>query len=310
VLANPQLGHENENQDRDQGTWPLSFAQQRLWFIQQLRPEGTEYLAPLTLRIEGAFNLPAFRQAFQALAKRHEAFRTVFGDKDGVPYQRILDQWVPSLEQVDLRQYLRQAGSGDALGWLRRQLRAGIGLSADRPAVEATLARIGEDEHLLLIKMHHILVDGWPLEIIWTELGLLYEAFSANAECSLPELPFRYVDYASRQREWLRGQALEERLNFWRSELDGLEELAVRRLDEMVGRVVTNGEDPLACRARLALVRDLTRGAEPANHSRVCDEYDMPACQMDLCRQAAVGMAACILPRPVGCRPGRRSVPD
>ncbi|RKH92751.1 amino acid adenylation domain-containing protein, partial [Corallococcus praedator] len=202
------------------GVLPLSFAQQRLWFLEQLDPQAALYNIPSVLRLEGTLDAAALEQAFNALIRRHETLRTTFHAEDGKPFQRISEAPAFLLEAVDLR----------ALGEAEREQEAWRLARADAvrpfdllqgPLLRVTLLRTGERTHLLLLTMHHIVSDGWSAGVLVRELVALYAARLEQREAELPALPVQYADYAVWQRDWLRGEALEEQVGWWRRQLDG-----------------------------------------------------------------------------------------
>ena len=199
---------------------PLSFAQQRLWFLDQLEPGTPYYNIPTGLRLDGVLDLEALRRAFDALLARHESLRTIFRAERGEAVQVILPEATLPLSLVDLRDLPAEAREEEA----RR-----LGLTeAQRPfdlatgsLVRATVVRLGDTRQVLLLTMHHIISDGWSMGVLVREMAALYEAFRQGQASPLLPLGLQYADYALWQREWLRGEVLESRLAWWRERLEG-----------------------------------------------------------------------------------------
>jgi amino acid adenylation domain-containing protein len=200
---------------------PLSFAQQRLWFLDQLVPENPFYNVPFAVRLSGQLDLTALQQAFNAIAHRHEALRTNFAKVDGQPTQIISAKVNLSLPVVNLQH----------LPFTKRQLTAAQIATesaqqpfnlANEPLLRVKLLQLGVTEYVLLLNLHHIVSDGWSLGVLLRELVAHYTAFSTNQSFSLPELPIQYADFAYWQREWLQGEVLESQLSYWRSQLANL----------------------------------------------------------------------------------------
>ena len=205
---------------------PLSFAQQRLWFIDQLdQAGGSAYHMPAGFRLRGRLDRAALRAALDHIVLRHESLRTVFVSVDGTPQQRIAEPesgfalterdlgHLDSVEQSSLVDAIRIDEAAQAF-----DLSAG-------PLIRGQLLRLGEDDHLLLVTQHHIVSDGWSIGVLVQEFSALYNALSRNAPIPLPPLPIQYADYAVWQRQWLQGEVLERQVAFWKSRLAGAPEL-------------------------------------------------------------------------------------
>ncbi|WP_433234979.1 amino acid adenylation domain-containing protein [Actinomadura nitritigenes] len=204
------------------GALPLSFAQQRLWFLNQLEPESTEYHVPLSLHLAGALDLDVLRDALRGLAVRHEVLRTVFvADEEGTPGQIIRPTPSIDLEVTDLA----SLGSHEARAAARRLVDADARLPFDLsagPVMRTRLMRLAEDEHVLALTLHHIACDEWSTRILISELSELYAALQDGRRPQLPELRVQYADYAAWQRQAFSGERLQEHLDYWRSQLDDL----------------------------------------------------------------------------------------
>nr|WP_042178681.1 non-ribosomal peptide synthetase [Kibdelosporangium sp. MJ126-NF4]CEL13334.1 Siderophore biosynthesis non-ribosomal peptide synthetase modules [Kibdelosporangium sp. MJ126-NF4]CTQ99025.1 Siderophore biosynthesis non-ribosomal peptide synthetase modules [Kibdelosporangium sp. MJ126-NF4] len=202
-------------------TAPLSFAQQRLWFLDQLQPGGDEYVIPVALRLRGELDPAALEAALGGLVARHETLRTCFREVDGQPVQVVTASSAPSVERVDLTDVPRARATEVVAAAARRP----FDLSRP-PLLRALLARLAPDEHVLLLTVHHIAADEWSFRIVAREVAELYKAHSTG-QSPLPDLPVRYADFAVWQRQWLRGEALDQQLKFWREALGGVEPLAL-----------------------------------------------------------------------------------
>jgi len=195
---------------------PLSFAQQRLWFLTQLQPESPFYNVPLAFLLSGPLDNAALARALETIIMRHETLRTVFDEVDDEPVQRILPNQPLSLNTIDL--------TGDRKEEARKLLRAEAERHFDfkqGPLFRTTLIRLTETEHILLLCAHHIVSDGWSTSILLRELGVLYDAYTHQQPASLPDLKIQYADYAVWQRNWLDEERLATHASFWRRHLSG-----------------------------------------------------------------------------------------
>ncbi|MCX4743959.1 non-ribosomal peptide synthase/polyketide synthase [Kitasatospora sp. NBC_01287] len=197
---------------------PLSYAQQRLWFLDRFEPGGTEYSTMSVLRLRGALDEGALRTALDALVARHEALRTTFAEQDGRARQVVRPPRPVELPVDDL--IGEPAAVLDAL--LERVAAAPFDLAAG-PLLRARLVRSAQDEHVLVLAVHHIATDGWSVAVLGRDLGELYAAAHERRRPELPELPVRYGDYAVWQRA--RTDRAEADLAHWRQALDGMEPL-------------------------------------------------------------------------------------
>ncbi len=200
---------------------PLSFAQQRLWFLDQLEPGSSAYNMPTAIRLRGELAVDLLRRILDEVARRHEALRTTFHDEGGEPFQRVHPRLPASLTVVDLGGAF---AAGVDLARVRAIARAEIGRPFDLrrgPLLRLTLLRLGAYDHVLLITMHHVISDGWSLGVLVREVMTLYEAFSRGAGSPLPELAFQYSDYAAWQRSWFQGEVLGQQVEYWRGQLAG-----------------------------------------------------------------------------------------
>ncbi|MBA2674790.1 non-ribosomal peptide synthetase, partial [Ramlibacter sp.] len=199
------------------GLLPLSFAQQRLWFLAQLDAQGSAYNMPLGLRMSGALDHAALRNALDRIVARHEALRTRIAVQDGQPVQRIAPADAGFALQVhDLRGDPGAAAQAEAL----RLREANDPFDLEQgPTVRGRLVVIGDEDHLLLITMNHIVSDAWSVGVMTRELGALYSAFALGHGDPLPALPIQYADYAAWQHRWLAGAVLQRQGDYWRQRL-------------------------------------------------------------------------------------------
>jgi amino acid adenylation domain-containing protein len=206
------------------GPVALSFAQQRLWFLEQLGSLGSTYHIPSRLRLKGTLDRDALAGALDRIVARHEALRTTFAQVGGVPEQRIAPAEASgfALAQHDL------SGAADPEAALQRLLadetRAPFDLERG-PLIRGRLVRLAADDHVLLVTMHHIVSDGWSMGVLFGELAALYAARVQGREADLPALPVQYADYAAWQRGWIKGELLERQASYWERSLAGAPEL-------------------------------------------------------------------------------------
>ena len=204
---------------------PLSWGQQRLWFLEQLEDLGSAYHIPAVLRLQGELDRKALQRTLDTIVARHEALRTVFErNADGEPVQRILPVRPFELQYRDLSQLAgaEKEQVKDAL--IDETLHRPFDLTRDA-LVRASLAKLGDQDHVLSLCMHHIVSDGWSMGVLTRELAALYEAFSQGRDNPLPDLPIQYADYAQWQRQWLIGEQLQTQTAYWKEELTGAQTL-------------------------------------------------------------------------------------
>ncbi len=203
------------------GPFPLSFAQQRLWFLEQLEPHQPTYNIAGAYRVRGDLKVPALQHSLAEIVRRHEPLRTVFINQDGEPQQVIRPPGTFSLPVVDLCHPPETERDSVAAQMAAAERQQPFDLSADL-MLRAKLLRLAEADHVLVITMHHIASDGWSMGVFWRELTALYQATIAGQPPTLPRLPIQYADYAVWQREWLQGEVLERQLAYWRQQLANL----------------------------------------------------------------------------------------
>ncbi|MEX1830099.1 amino acid adenylation domain-containing protein [Luteibacter sp. CQ10] len=204
------------------GPAPLSLAQQRLWIVDQLAgPRGAaRYHVPSAVRMRGPLDVAALRSALDTLVERHEILRTTLSLVDGTPMQHVGDPGGFALRQADLSTGALEEAEERLHRLLGDELRLPFDLAVG-PLVRGTLIRMGTEDHVLFVTLHHVVCDGWASQLLWGELVPLYEAFRAGAPDPLPPVRLRYADYARWQRAWLRDAVLEALLAHWTRRLDG-----------------------------------------------------------------------------------------
>jgi amino acid adenylation domain-containing protein len=205
---------------RPEGSNPLSFAQQRLWFLDQLEPNSPLYNLPHGVRLSGALDIPALERGFNALVERHEILRITFAVIDGNPVQLIGPRLTLALPVMDLEALPQEEREAEVQRLATAEARQPFDL-AHGPLLRVRLLRLGIQEHVLLLTLHHIVADGWSRDIVVRELAVLYEALAAGRPAPLPELPIQYADFAHWQRRYLQREILERQLGYWRGRLAG-----------------------------------------------------------------------------------------
>uniref|UniRef100_UPI0013D93625 non-ribosomal peptide synthetase n=1 Tax=Pyxidicoccus caerfyrddinensis TaxID=2709663 RepID=UPI0013D93625 len=197
-----------------EGLLPLSFAQQRLWLLDRLEPDSPLYNVPAAVHLEGPLNATALEQALRALVQRHEALRTTFPSIEGQAHQAIAPELAVHLHTVQLH------APDEVQRLAKKEAETPFDLGRG-PLLRATLLRHSEQEHVLLLTLHHIVSDGWSLGVLVREVAALYEAYSQGQASPLPALPVQYADYAMWQRQWLSGEVLKTQLAWWKQHLAG-----------------------------------------------------------------------------------------
>jgi amino acid adenylation domain-containing protein/non-ribosomal peptide synthase protein (TIGR01720 family)/FkbM family methyltransferase len=200
---------------------PLSFAQQRLWFIDQIEPGTSLYNIPAALRVEGPLDSSVLALCLGEVVRRHEALRTVFAAPHGSPVQVIQPASPFHLPVIDLTGL--PEGEREPLAFSLAQDEASRSFDLRRgPLLRGALLRLAGNDHAALLTLHHIASDGWSVGILVHEVAVLYAAFAEGRPSPLPELPVQYADFSDWQRSWLLGEALEQQMTFWRRQITDL----------------------------------------------------------------------------------------
>ncbi len=206
--------------DRSSGKFLLSYAQERLWFLEQLDPGTSVYNVPYNFRFDGPFNVDALKKALQTVIKRHDILRTTFRAVEGQPVQAVSAEPLSELVFLDISDLSTADLEDTVIRLVDEEAQKPFDIQTG-PLFRATLVRLHEEVHGLLLTMHHIISDGSSLEILVHELIVLYEAFAHDKPHQLPELQIQYVDYAAWQRNCLQGDVLEKLLSYWKPQLSG-----------------------------------------------------------------------------------------
>ncbi|HET6262476.1 MAG TPA: amino acid adenylation domain-containing protein, partial [Chloroflexia bacterium] len=201
-------------------TFPTSFAQQRLWLVDQLEPGSAFYNVPVATRLKGPLDTQALERSLAELVRRHEALRTTISVVEGEPVQVVAPSADSPLPVVDLSHMREEAREAEAHRLAEEEARKPFDL-AQGPLIRITLLRIGEQDHMLLLTMHHIVSDGWSMQVFYEEMQSLYNAFTVGQPSPLAKLPVQYADYAVWQRQWLQGETLQAQLDYWKAQLAG-----------------------------------------------------------------------------------------
>ena len=207
--------------DRSLDPPPLTFAQEQLWFLDQLAPGNWFYNETSALHLTFPVNTAVLQKALNEVARRHEALRTTFITVRGELAQAIAPRFTVPLAEVDLSALPRAEVNGEVRRLADEDAQSPFDLSLG-PLIRTTLLRMSKKESIFLLTLHHIVFDGWSFTILLRELSEIYEAFNAGRPSPLPELPIQYGDFAVWQRRWLRGDALEAKLGYWRKQLANL----------------------------------------------------------------------------------------
>lgn len=198
--------------------FPASFAQQRLWFFHQFKPESPFYNVPIAIRLTGTLNLAALENSLKAIIGRHESLRTTFSMTEEEPIQIITSSLSLNIPIIDLQALSDRAREAEVLRLANEEARGLFDLTTG-PLMRVTLLKLTTQTHALLLTMHHIISDGWSMNILVRELTALYSASLAGEESPLPPLPIQYADYTMWQRQQLQGEKLQEQLSYWKHQL-------------------------------------------------------------------------------------------
>jgi amino acid adenylation domain-containing protein len=207
-----------QRQSRDSNFFPLSFAQQRLWFLSQLEPNNPFYNQPTALRLTGQLNIAILEQSLKEIIRRHETLRTTFAIVNGQPVQVINPAVDLTLSVVDLKSLSTVAQEQEVQKLAKQEAQQPFNLEQG-PLLRATILQLSPVEHIVLFTTHHIVSDGWSVGILVQEVATLYEALANNKPLPLAELPIQYADFAVWQRQYLTAEVIETQLSYWRNHL-------------------------------------------------------------------------------------------
>ena len=210
--------------EQDSNPPPLSFAQQRLWFVEKTGLSGNAYNQPLTLHLVGELNKVALKQSLNQIITRHETLRTTFSEINSTAIQVIRPPFELELPKKDLSGLTPSQQKAQLQQLLQTDNEQLFNLEVE-PPIRAVLFELGATEHILLVTLHHIASDGWSLTVFAKELSAHYTAAVQNQPSPLPELPIQYADFAIWQRNYLQGQTLQTQLDYWKEKLQELPQL-------------------------------------------------------------------------------------
>jgi amino acid adenylation domain-containing protein/non-ribosomal peptide synthase protein (TIGR01720 family) len=199
---------------------PLSFAQQRLWFLHQFDSANASYNELASVHLTGPLDVAVLEQSLNEIVRRHEALRTTFAMVEGQPIQVITPNLTVTLPVVNLRKLPEAEQKAEVQRRATQEVQRPFDLTQGA-LLRGTLLQLDEQEHVLLFSMHHIVCDGWSMRVLIREVAALYEAFSTGKPSPLLELPIQYADFAVWQRQWLQGEVLQTQLSYWKQQLAG-----------------------------------------------------------------------------------------
>ena len=204
----------------DPNVIPLSFAQQRLWFLAQLEPDSPFYNIPIAVRLRGTLDTSALEQTFAEILRRHEVLRTAIANHQGEPVATLVPARSMPLSPIDLSALPEAERDAEVRRAIAAEARQPFDLARDL-LLRAKLLQLAPDENVLLVTLHHIAADGWSIGVLVEEVAALYPAFADNKPSSLLAPPVQYADFAAWQHQWLQGEVLERQLSYWRDCLEG-----------------------------------------------------------------------------------------
>ncbi|HLL48709.1 MAG TPA: condensation domain-containing protein, partial [Longimicrobiaceae bacterium] len=237
------------------GPLPPSFAQQRLWVVDRIEPGSAAYNMPFALRLRGTLGTRALRGALDELVRRHETLRTTFAEHEGKPVQVVHAPAPVPLPVLDLRHLPEARREAEAERQVEAESLRPFDL-ARGPLLRSTLLRLAGDNHVLSFNLHHIVSDGWSMEVLVREVSTAYAVLSRGEPARLPELPVQYADFAVWQRQWLSGEVLEEQIGYWKEKLGGAPPL----LEIPTDRPRAAGQSPHAAGHGFHLSPELSEG--------------------------------------------------
>ena len=202
------------------GGFPLSLTQRRLWFLEQMAPGSPVYNINAAIRLTGPMDVAVLERSLDEIVRRHAVFRTAFLLVDGEPVQAVSSFLKLPVDVVDLQHLPEHERQAEATYLAGKEAQRPFDL-ARAPLLRVGLIRLAPDDHVLLVTMHHMVADGWSLEILYRELSRIYTTFCRNERSPLDELPFQYVDFACWQHQWLQEAALDRHLSYWKEQLKG-----------------------------------------------------------------------------------------
>lgn len=215
------MKHDNLSVDDEVFVFPVSFAQQRLWFLDQLRPGDPAYNLPFSVRLKGPLNVSAFNSAIEEIVRRHEVLRTTFTMLKGEPVQVVSPSATLPVNRIELTELSEDARERAAQYLAGEEARRSFNLKRG-PLTRISVARLDQHEHIILLIMHHIISDAWSKGVLIDEITVLYEAFSAGRPSPLSELEIQYADYSVWQRDQAQSGLFDRQLAYWKKQLAGI----------------------------------------------------------------------------------------
>jgi amino acid adenylation domain-containing protein len=200
------------------GDLQLSFAQQRLWFLDQLAPNNAFYNIPGAIRLNGELNIQALEKSVHEIVIRHESLRTTFSSVKGKPVQVIHPELTINIEKTDISHLSDDEQDSQSKRLATDEAQKPFDLEKG-PLVRVQLIKLQDTDHVVMFTMHHIISDGWSIGVLIEEIAALYNAFNNDQDSPLPDLPVQYVDFSAWQRQWLQGEILEKQISFWKDQL-------------------------------------------------------------------------------------------
>jgi amino acid adenylation domain-containing protein len=209
-----------QGEDRQRKIYPISFAQQQLWVLDRLDPGNPSYNIACAIKARGSLSLGALRESLRAVVARHESLRTTFVEVDAEPMQIVAAECPLELPTFDLSTVPQSQRESEAMRLARQESERPFDLAAG-PLIRVMLLHLSSEEHILMLVLHHIVTDGWSMNVFMREIGQLYGAFAAGQRSPLPDLPIQYGDFARWQRQYLAGDVLDRHVAYWCSRLAG-----------------------------------------------------------------------------------------
>ena len=275
----------------------LSFAQQRLWFLDQLQPDSAFYNMPVSVRLSGPLQLDALQQALERLLQRHESLRTTFVVAEGEPMQVVAASLALTLPLHDLSALPAAEGEDRAQALARQEAREPFRLDQG-PLLRVQVLRLAPQRHLLLLTLHHIVSDGWSMGVLVRDVAALYREQIDGAPGALPALPIQYADYAHWQRQWLEGPMLQQQRDYWQQQLADAPVLLALPTDRPRPAVQSWRGDSFAFELNLALLAALDALAQRSG----CTPFMVLAAALDVLLWRHSGQADICLGTPIANR--------
>ena len=245
---------------------PLSFSQQRLWFLDQMDPANAAYNIPAAVRLKGPLNLPALERSFNEIVRRHEVLRTSFPSFDGKPLQLIEPAHELRVNVIDLSSSPLEIREAEVGRLATEEISKPFDLTK-LPLIRVLLLRLAPDDYIAVVTMHHIVSDGWSIGIFIKEMATFYNAFSRAEESSLPELPIQYADFAHWQKEWLAADEFDKQLDYWTRQIAGAPSLQLPADFQRPATQTFNGAE-----YNFELSRELSTGIKTLSHRNATTE--------------------------------------